>query len=104
MFQRFRGTLIILSTVAAIGVAVALAFLPIGGQNESSAHVGTGNAHLELDMVQDAGGTWCNPVQTSTSHIVGSTYQVAVCVSDFIANTSVGGFQFDLVYNSALND
>jgi Cohesin domain len=85
-------------------VAAVVAVLPFGGQTKTSADVSTGTAHLELDMVQDAGGSWCNPINTSTTHTQGETYKVAVCASDFISATSVGGFQFELNYDAQLND
>ena len=70
----------IAGVVLVIGMAVTLsALLVVGGRSDSYAHSLTGTPHLELDMVQDADGTWCNPVDTSTTHVQGRTYEVAVC-------------------------
>jgi hypothetical protein len=60
------------------------------------------DTHVELDLIQDAGGTWCNPVDAVASVGVGDTYSVAFCLTT--AGAPPGGFQFDVVYNSTLND
>jgi hypothetical protein len=57
---------------------------------------------LELDMQQDLGGAWCNPVDWVRTVQVGEQYSVAVCL--VMPPSSPGGFQFELDYNSALND
>ena len=63
--------------------------------------------HVELDKVQD-GNTFCNPVDASAAVAIGSTEQVAVCVTDYPVqaeppDTGIGVFAFDLVYDSDLN-
>ena len=76
-----------------------------GSTDVASAHVSTGTVHLEIDMVQDAGGTWCNPVQTSnpTPHVAAVPYQVAICLSDVQTGKGPQSISFDLLYNKDLN-
>jgi len=74
-----------------------------GSSDVASADVGTGTVHLEIDMVQDAGGAWCNPVQASTTHSAGQTYSVAICLSDVQTGKGPQSLQFDLLYNKQLN-
>jgi hypothetical protein len=110
--------------LSAIGIAVAFAVLPIGGNNNDipsayahiadidgdtvispSAFLDFHDTHLELDMVQDAGGSWCNPVDTSAVHTTGQTYQVAVCLTTIPSSPSPpGGFQFFLNFDPAINE
>ncbi len=79
---------------------------PVPGDINGDRVVDTGDVHLEIDMVQDgvsADGkpVWCAPVDAAATHSVVSTYQVAVCLtSSPIAPT---GFNFNFVYNDALN-
>ena len=95
--------------LSAIAVAIAFAVLPIGinrNNDKSFAHVITGTPgvnlpHLELDMVQDAGGTWCNPVDPVANHLQSEVYKVAVCLTS--APSVPSAFQFNLAYNTALN-
>jgi len=78
-----------------------------GSTSVASAHVSTGTVHLEIDMVQDAGGTWCNPVQDANPppyHGPGDPpYQVAICLTDAPQGSPPAAFQFSLAYNTRLN-
>ena len=100
MSHWLRGTLILVATVVAVAVAVAMAFLPIGGHNNSRS-LAQNEPKLELDMVQDAGGSWCNPVDHAATHTQGQTYQVAICMTN--SPVAVAGFNFNLLYNTSLN-
>ena len=90
-----------LVVVAGLTAAV-IAVLPFRGVGNTSRTLAQQAPKLELDMVQDDGGTWCDPVDSSATHAQGATYHVAVCLTD--ASLSPGGFQFDLNYDAQLND
>jgi hypothetical protein len=81
----------------------ALVFPGGPGAPRSSAHVGTGTAHLEIDLVKD-GATWCSPVDATFSRPVNPTgsYEIALCLSD--ATSSPAGFNLDLIYDDTLNN
>jgi hypothetical protein len=101
-------TFVAIAGIAILAVALIGFRLSQGGIDYSAyAHVnwertpGTPTTHLELDLVQDAGGTWCNPVDPVADKVVLSTYNVAVCLSS--ATASPGAFQLQLGYNTTLN-
>lgn len=96
-----------------VGLVLALVRLGGGGETASShtitATPGGPQFHVEIDMVRD-GNTFCNPVDNSGSQAVGSTYQVAVCATDYPATPDGGGkdngigvFYFDVLYDNTLN-
>ena len=72
-----------------------------GSANVASAHVSTGTPHIELDVVEDGTGVWCNPVHSVTSVNVGVVHKAAICLSDALA--VVNSFGVELNYDSALN-
>jgi len=94
----------LLLTVVVATAMVAVAIFGIRSMNGSadvaSADVGTGTAHLELDMLKD-GDVWCDPVDAYADTIIGSDYQVAICLSDSTA--APAAFNFELTYDDTLN-
>jgi len=72
-----------------------------GSANVASAHVSTGTPHIELDVVEDGTGVWCNPVHSVTSVNVGVVHKAAICLSGALA--AVNSFGVELNYDSALN-
>ena len=113
-----RLLLLTLSIAIAVSVVAVVGARSFGGSGGVvsivSADTGTGTMHLEIDMVQDAGAStptnyaddvWCDPIQASASHDLGTTYQVAVCLTDAnpLNNEVPKAFQFNLEYDDTLN-
>ena len=95
-----RWSWVLILPALAIIVAFA-AFRPWAKDTQTTlAHVGTGAAHLELDLVKD-GDDWCNPVHDAAYVDLDAVHQVAVCLSDATAPPSA--FNFDLTYDDTLN-
>ena len=59
-------------------------------------------ATLELTWDPTNGSGSCNPVDAAAEHAVGETYPVAVCLTD--SSVPPLAFQFDLLYDDALNE
>jgi hypothetical protein len=98
--RRWTWGLLVLS-VASLALFFAL-FSPWGsGTPRSSALVNTGHAHIEIDVVQDPGGTWCNPVDTTTN-VVSGVHKAAICLTD-VTTVSPGAFNIELNYDIADN-
>jgi len=78
-----------------------------GSGGIASADVNTGAPHMEIDLVKETGEAWCQSITTEASRTDGSTYQIAICLSDAADLDGIGtppwGFQFDLKYNPALD-
>ena len=100
-----------LLALSVAGLALVFAFFQPGalGIPGSSAHVGTEAPHIEIDLVNNGTG-WCDPlhIDTTASRAAdGTPYQIAVCLSDAADLDGfalpLGAFQFDFIYNPALN-
>jgi hypothetical protein len=76
---------------------------PIPGDNNGDTVVDSGDASLSIDMVQDAGGTWCNPIDATGTETVPSDYTVAVCLTSAGPGNEPNAFGFELHYNPQLN-
>jgi hypothetical protein len=99
-----RRRLWLFLTLSLVLVAIALISVRYfdGSGGIASAHVNTGAVHIEIDVVEDAGGTWCNPVDSSTTVAVGTPHKAAICLSD-AASIAPGAFNIELDYNGDLN-
>jgi len=96
--------LLLLTVMVAIAVsAVALIGLRSnGGPEVASAHVGAGTPHMEIDLVKETGTEWCNPVTATASRIADNIeYPVAICATNLPGSPTA--FQFEVVYDPALN-
>jgi len=95
-----------LLALSAVGLALVAALFHSGssGTPRSSAHVNTGTAHLDIDMVKD-GSDWCNPVNNAATHTVSANpldvYEVAICLTD--AEAPPASFNIEFLYNDLLN-
>jgi len=95
-----RSIILVMLAAAAIAAVALVGLHSSGGPDAASAHV-TGSPHMEIDLVKD-GSTWCNPVDATASRAADNTaYQIAICLTDSPAPPA--GFQFEVVYNPALN-
>jgi hypothetical protein len=95
-----RSVVLAILAAAAIAAVALVGLRSNGGPDVASAHV-TGSPHMEIDLVKD-GSTWCSPVDSTASRVADNTeYQVAICLTDSPAPPA--GFQFEVVYDSALN-
>jgi hypothetical protein len=56
---------------------------------------------LSIDLVQDPGQTWCNPIDSSRSVAAGEQYRVAVCVVD--QQAPLTGFEVRYAYDPAFD-
>jgi len=95
---------------SAVFVGLLALVVALVGSTMSSAHVSTGTVHLEIDLIRDAPGngptSWCNPVQntnTSAPNMVGTDYQVAICLSDVQTGKGPQSISFDVLYDKDLN-
>jgi len=95
-----RSIVLVMLAAAAIAAVALVGLRSNGGPDVASAHV-TGSPHMEIDLVKDGTG-WCNPVDATASRAADNTeYQVAICLTDSPAPPA--GFQFEVVYDPALN-
>ena len=96
-----RWTLALVA-MSAVGLALFFTLVHPGGSGtpRTSAHVNTGIPHLEIDVVEDGTGVWCNPVDTTTT-VTPGVHKVAICASDLLA--TVNTFAVEINYNSDLN-
>jgi len=95
-----RSIILVMLAAAAIAAVALVGLHSSGGPDAASAHV-TGSPHMEIDLVKD-GSTWCNPVDATASRAADNTaYQIAICLTD--SEAAPAGFQFEVVYDSALN-
>jgi hypothetical protein len=83
---------LVLSTLALFGVHA------FGGSGDIASAQGP---TLELDMVQDAGGTWCNPVNSSTTNDVDDNHQVAICLIN--GTDAASDFNIVVTFDNSLN-
>ena len=97
-----RWTLALVA-MSAVGLALFFTLVHPGGSGtpQTSAHVNTGIPHIELDVVEDGTGVWCNPVHSVTSVNVGVVHKAAICLSDALA--VVNSFGVELNYDSDWN-
>ena len=98
MKRRIWGLL----ALSVVGLALVAALFHPGGSGtpRSSAHVNTGTAHLDIDMVKD-GSDWCDPVTATANHPIGVPYEVALCLTD--AEAPPASLNIELLYNDLLN-
>ena len=98
MKRRIWGLL----ALSVVGLALVAALFHPGGSGtpKSSAHVNTGTAHLDIDMVKD-GSDWCDPVTATANHPIGVPYEVALCLTD--AEAPPASLNIELLYNDLLN-
>jgi hypothetical protein len=103
MKRWIRGLL----ALSAVGLALVAALFRPGGSEtpKSSADVGTGQVHIEIDMIKTGGTDWCNPVDTVATRALGSDYQVAFCLTDGSISPSDAPAVFDIefLYDDTLN-
>jgi hypothetical protein len=98
-----RVRLWLFATLPLVLLAVALIGIRSFGGSEdvASAHVNTGHVHIELDAVQDAGNTWCNPVNPVATIPLSQVHKVAICLSD--SPQPPGGFNIEVNYSGDLD-
>jgi len=95
-----RLLLLTLAAAVAMSLVAVMGVRSFGGPDVASAHKNTGTPHLELDVVEDGTGVWCNPVDTTTT-VTPGIHKAALCATDLVA--TVNTFAFELNYDSALN-
>jgi hypothetical protein len=96
-----RWTWACLALTAAI-LALVFAIFRLGGSSAPPSLAQPVPA-LEIDVVQDAGNTWCNPVDSTTASSVpvGNPHQAAICLIGAAENPDA--LTLAVTYNSSLN-
>jgi hypothetical protein len=92
-----RLLLLTLAIAVAISVVAVMGIRSLGGSTDVASAAGP---TIAIDVVQDAGGTWCNPIDSVTTVNVGTVHQAAICLSD-VTTVSPGSFGFELNYDVA---
>ena len=95
-----RSLLVLIAGAAVLAAAlVGFNLMRSGGDNPVYA-VGL---TVSLDMDADNGTAPCAPIDASANHLLGSTYNIAICVEGLFLGNPIGVLAFDVLYDDLKN-